>query len=149
LHFILHLAYINSLNMCWTLNHQNILEMVQGHISLSNLAFSLLVSSSARRDSAYNIDTLPPSPHQQMGKLLVGPWRHLSLANLLGSNRAVTNTTMVVACRHRHLLLPHLLPSLLPPVAASPTPSHDRFDDSPQLRADAAQSTYSLSPALL
>jgi hypothetical protein len=29
------LAYNNSLNMCWTLNHQNILEMAQGHISLS------------------------------------------------------------------------------------------------------------------
>ena len=25
--------------MCWTLNHQNILEMPQGHISLSDLAF--------------------------------------------------------------------------------------------------------------
>jgi hypothetical protein len=31
------LAYNNPLNMCWTLNHQNILEMAQGHISLSNL----------------------------------------------------------------------------------------------------------------
>jgi hypothetical protein len=30
LHFIHHLAYNNPLNMCWTLNHQNILEMAQG-----------------------------------------------------------------------------------------------------------------------
>jgi hypothetical protein len=37
LHFIHHLAYNYSLNMCWALNHQNILEMVQGHISLSNM----------------------------------------------------------------------------------------------------------------
>jgi hypothetical protein len=36
LHFIHHLAYNNPLNMCWTLNHQNILEMAQGHISLSS-----------------------------------------------------------------------------------------------------------------
>jgi hypothetical protein len=28
---------INSLTMCWTLNHQNIIEMAQGHISLSGL----------------------------------------------------------------------------------------------------------------
>jgi hypothetical protein len=35
LHFIHHLAYNNPLNMCWTLNHQNILEISQGHISLS------------------------------------------------------------------------------------------------------------------
>jgi hypothetical protein len=26
---------MNSLTMCWTLNHQNIIEMAQGHISLS------------------------------------------------------------------------------------------------------------------
>jgi hypothetical protein len=37
LHFIHHMAYNNPLNMCWTLNHQNILEMVQGHISLSGV----------------------------------------------------------------------------------------------------------------
>jgi hypothetical protein len=35
LYFILHLACNNSLNMCWTLNHQNILQMAQEHISLS------------------------------------------------------------------------------------------------------------------
>jgi hypothetical protein len=37
LHFIHHMTYNNPLNMCWTLNHQNILEMAQGHISLSLL----------------------------------------------------------------------------------------------------------------
>jgi hypothetical protein len=31
--FIWHI--LNSLSMCWTLNHQNIIEMAQGHISLS------------------------------------------------------------------------------------------------------------------
>ena len=41
-------------------------------------------------------------------------------------------------CHHRHLSLPCLLPSVLPPVAASSTPSHDKFDDSPERRADAA-----------
>jgi hypothetical protein len=29
------LVYNYSLNMCWALDHQNILEMAQGHISLS------------------------------------------------------------------------------------------------------------------
>jgi hypothetical protein len=65
---------------------------------------------------------------------------------------------MAVACHHRHLLLPRLLHSLLPPVVVSPTPFHDKFDDSPERRADAAtlpyclvlsQSTYFLSLALL
>jgi hypothetical protein len=37
LHFIHHLAHNYSLNMCWALNHQNILEMAQGHTSLSAL----------------------------------------------------------------------------------------------------------------
>jgi hypothetical protein len=41
LHFIHHLAYNNPLNMCWTLNHQNILEMAQRHISLSGLVSNL------------------------------------------------------------------------------------------------------------
>jgi hypothetical protein len=35
LHFLLVWHIINSLNMCWTLNHQNIIEMDQRHISLS------------------------------------------------------------------------------------------------------------------
>jgi hypothetical protein len=37
LHLLLVWHIINSLNMCWTLNHQNIIEMAQGHISLSLL----------------------------------------------------------------------------------------------------------------
>jgi hypothetical protein len=65
---------------------------------------------------------------------------------------------MAVACRHRHLSLPRLLHSILPPVVVSPTPSHDKFDDSPERRVDVAalpyclvlgQSTYFLSLALL
>jgi hypothetical protein len=28
--------------MCWTLNHQNILEMAQGHISLSNVKYNIV-----------------------------------------------------------------------------------------------------------
>jgi hypothetical protein len=35
LHLLLVWHIINSLTMCWTLNHQNIIEMAQGHISLS------------------------------------------------------------------------------------------------------------------
>jgi hypothetical protein len=31
------LAHNNSFTMCWTLNHQNIIEMAQGHISLSGI----------------------------------------------------------------------------------------------------------------
>jgi hypothetical protein len=50
---------------------------------------------------------------------------------------------MGVACRHRHLSLPCLLHSLLLAVVVSPTSSHDKFDDSPERRADTA------SPALL
>jgi hypothetical protein len=42
-HFIHHLTYSYSLNMCWALNHQNILEMAQGHISLSPVSPSDLV----------------------------------------------------------------------------------------------------------
>jgi hypothetical protein len=35
LHFVQPLAYTHSLNVCWALNHQNLIEMAQGHISLS------------------------------------------------------------------------------------------------------------------
>jgi hypothetical protein len=35
LHFSLHLAHKNLFKMCWALNHQNIIEIAQGHISLS------------------------------------------------------------------------------------------------------------------
>jgi hypothetical protein len=45
LHFIHHMAYNNPLNMCWTLNHQNILEMAQGHISLSLAQLSRLLAA--------------------------------------------------------------------------------------------------------
>jgi hypothetical protein len=65
---------------------------------------------------------------------------------------------MVVASGYYHLSLPRVLHSLLPPVVVSPTPSHVKFDDSQQLRADAAalpqrivlsQANYFLSLALL
>jgi hypothetical protein len=46
LHFSLHLAHNNLLTMCWTLNHQNIIEMAQGHISLS--VFALCEDQSSR-----------------------------------------------------------------------------------------------------
>jgi hypothetical protein len=32
--------------MCWALNHQNILEMAQGHISLSAIKFNELMFES-------------------------------------------------------------------------------------------------------
>jgi hypothetical protein len=35
LHFVHPLAYTHFLNVCWALNHQNLIEMAQGHISLS------------------------------------------------------------------------------------------------------------------
>jgi hypothetical protein len=37
------LAYTHSLNVCWALNHQNLIEMAQGHISLSTLTSLYLV----------------------------------------------------------------------------------------------------------
>jgi hypothetical protein len=37
LHFVHPLAYTHSLNVCWALNHQNLIEMAQGHISLPTL----------------------------------------------------------------------------------------------------------------
>jgi hypothetical protein len=41
LHFVHPLAYTHSLNVCWALNHQNLIEMAQGHISLSFIPFLL------------------------------------------------------------------------------------------------------------
>jgi hypothetical protein len=35
LHFVHPLAYTHSLNVCWALNHQNLIKMAQGHIFLS------------------------------------------------------------------------------------------------------------------
>jgi hypothetical protein len=48
LHFIHHMAYNNPLNMCWTLNHQNILEMAQGHISLSISPFLVIYANTSK-----------------------------------------------------------------------------------------------------
>jgi hypothetical protein len=80
---------------------------------------SLPINSSTRRDPAHNIDILPPSLHQQMSKLLVGPWRHLYLANSLGSHRVVATrqwlslAVTIIYCylasctRSSHLLSSH------------------------------------------
>jgi hypothetical protein len=48
LHFIHHLAYNYTLNMCWALNHQNILEMAQGHISLSISPFLVIYANTSK-----------------------------------------------------------------------------------------------------
>jgi hypothetical protein len=48
LHFIHHLAYNNPLNICWTLNRQNILEMAQGHISLSISPFLVIDANTSK-----------------------------------------------------------------------------------------------------
>jgi hypothetical protein len=48
LHFIHHMAYNNPLNMFWTLNHQNILEMAQGHISLSISPFLVIYANTSK-----------------------------------------------------------------------------------------------------
>jgi hypothetical protein len=42
------LAYNYSLNMCWALNHQNILEMAQGHISLSISPFLVIYANTSK-----------------------------------------------------------------------------------------------------
>jgi hypothetical protein len=47
-HFIHHMAYNNPFNMCWTLNHQNILEMAQGHISLSISPFLVIYANTSK-----------------------------------------------------------------------------------------------------
>jgi hypothetical protein len=43
------LAYNYSLNMCWALNHQNILEMAQGHISLSISPFLVIYANTSKK----------------------------------------------------------------------------------------------------
>jgi hypothetical protein len=54
LHFIHHMTYNHPLNMCWTLNHQNILEMVQGHIFLSTGKHVSCVFENLRKRKAPN-----------------------------------------------------------------------------------------------
>jgi hypothetical protein len=51
---------INSLTMCWTLNHQNIIEMAQGHISLSvsNMLPSLVITVFPLSNSQINLGDL-------------------------------------------------------------------------------------------
>jgi hypothetical protein len=44
------LAYNYSLNMCWALNHQNILEMAQGHISLSISPFLVIYANTSKNN---------------------------------------------------------------------------------------------------
>ena len=48
MHFLLVWHIINSLNMCWTLNHQNIIEMAQGHISLSISPFLVIYANTSK-----------------------------------------------------------------------------------------------------
>jgi hypothetical protein len=108
--------------------------------------FQLLISSSTRLDPAHNIDILPPSPHQQMGKLLVGPLRHLSLDNSLGSHRAVATRqwlSLDVTVIYRYLASCTRSSHL--------SSSHNKFDDSPEQRVDAAappSASSSVSPPI-
>jgi hypothetical protein len=44
------LAHNYSLNMCWALNHQNILEMAQGHISLSISPFLVIYANTSKNN---------------------------------------------------------------------------------------------------
>jgi hypothetical protein len=39
--------------MCWTLNHQNIIEMVQGHISLSISPFLVIYANTSKRNAKH------------------------------------------------------------------------------------------------
>jgi hypothetical protein len=57
LHFLLVWHIINSLNICWTLNHQNIIEMVHGHISLSISPFLVIYANTSKNNkNKCNID---------------------------------------------------------------------------------------------
>jgi hypothetical protein len=51
LHFLLVWHIINSLNMCWTLNHQNIIEMAQMHISLSISPFLVIYANTSKSNA--------------------------------------------------------------------------------------------------
>jgi hypothetical protein len=53
LHFSLHLAHNNSLAMCWSLNHQNIIEMAQGHISLSISPFLVIYANTSKSNAKH------------------------------------------------------------------------------------------------
>jgi hypothetical protein len=43
-----HFAYKSSLNMCWTFNHQKIIEMAQEHISLSISPFLVIYANTSK-----------------------------------------------------------------------------------------------------
>jgi hypothetical protein len=47
-----------SLTMCWTLNHQNIIEMAQGHISLSKSQVNMLAVHPMSFELAKGFDRL-------------------------------------------------------------------------------------------
>jgi hypothetical protein len=49
--FIWHI--LNSLSMCWTLNHQNIIEMAQGHISLSISPFLVIYANTSKSNAKH------------------------------------------------------------------------------------------------
>jgi hypothetical protein len=63
---------INSLNMCWTLNHQNIIEMAQGHISLS-------LDTGANVHVCSNINLLSSYQCAQDSFVLMGNGSHASV----------------------------------------------------------------------
>jgi hypothetical protein len=53
LHFLLVWHIINSLNMCWTLNYQNIIEMAQRHISLSIFPFLVIYANTSKSNAKH------------------------------------------------------------------------------------------------
>jgi hypothetical protein len=48
LHFVHPLAYTHSLNVCRALNHQNLIEMAQGHIFLSISPFLVIYANTTK-----------------------------------------------------------------------------------------------------
>jgi hypothetical protein len=45
--------------MCWTLNHQNIIEIAQGHISLSISPFLVIYANTSKSNqNKYNINAI-------------------------------------------------------------------------------------------
>jgi hypothetical protein len=67
LHFVHPLAYTHSLNVCWALNHQNLIEMAQGHISLSDrrvASFARQQQDDDVQDAGVGGGPLPLHPRQ-------------------------------------------------------------------------------------
>jgi hypothetical protein len=91
--------------MCWTLNHQNIIEMAQGHISLSRTHMQEQIIATQARDANTRAQEHSDSYSSSSAQI--------SLESLEGVDAAYQNVVQLLRClgaATRRLRVPFIAP---------------------------------------